>query len=128
MALANTATKLKTALTKQRIASTRETTSPDEIINAVSKLKTKYSEGIDGINVRVIKAYTDLLVAPLSNICNLSLSTGSVPDKLTISKVLPVYKSDDKTNFTNNRPISILPCFSQILENFMYHRVMERPY
>ena len=47
-------------------------TSPNEIINIVSQLKTKYSEGIDGINVRVIKASTNLLAAPLSNICIIS--------------------------------------------------------
>ena len=41
-----------------------------------------------------------------------------------MSKVLPIYKSDDKTNFTNYRPISILPCFSKFLENIMYHRLM----
>ena len=56
-------------------------TSPDEIIHTVSKLKNSNSGGIDGINARIIKAFADLLVAPLSNICNFSLSTGSVPDK-----------------------------------------------
>ena len=68
-----------------------------------------------------------LLATPLSNICNFSFSPSSVPDKLKISKVNPMHNSDDKTNFTNYRPISILTCFSKsnpikpdILKNLQY--------
>ena len=63
-------------------------TTPDEIINIVSSLKSSNSEGVDGINVNVIKASIDLLASPLSQMCNISFSTGIVPDKLKISKVL----------------------------------------
>ena len=56
--------------------------------------------------------------------CNISFSTGIVPDKLKISKVLPIFKSEDSTNFTNNRLISILPCFSKILESAIHRRLM----
>ena len=48
-----------------------------------------------------------------------------MPDKLKISKVLPIFKSEDSTNFTNYRPISILPCFSKILESAMHRRLMD---
>lgn len=65
----------------------------DEIIDTISKLKTSNSEGINGINLRGIKASADLLAAPLSNISNFSFSTGTVLDKLKISRVVPVYKS-----------------------------------
>ena len=81
-------------------------TSLDEIIDTISKLKTSNREGINGINVSVIKASAELLAAPLSNICNFSFSTGSVPDKLKISRVIPIYKSDNKTNFTNYTDLS----------------------
>ena len=100
-------------------------TTPDEIINIVSSLKSSNSEGEDGINVNVIKASIDLLASHLSQMCNISFSTGIVPDKLKISKVLPIFKSEDSTNFTNYRPISILPCFSKILESAMHLRLMD---
>ena len=45
-------------------------TTPDEIINIVSSLKSSNSEGVDGINVNVIKASIDLLASPLSQMCN----------------------------------------------------------
>ena len=100
-------------------------TTPVEIINIVSSLKSINSEGVDGINVNVIKASIDLLASPLSQMCNISFSTGIVPDKLKISKVLPIFKSEDCTSFTNYRPISILPCFSKILESAMHRRLMD---
>lgn len=73
----------------------------------------------------MIKASIDLLASPLSQMCNISFSTGIVPDKLKISKVLPTFKSEVSTNFTNYRPISILPCFSKILESAMHRRLMD---
>ena len=42
---------------------------------------------------------------------NLSISTGIVPDKIKIARVIPVYKSDNPSVFCNYRQISILPCF-----------------
>ena len=80
---------------------------------------------MDGINVNVIKASIDLLASPLSQMCNNSFSIGIAPDKLTISKVLPIFKSEDSTNVTNYRPISIVPCFSKFLESAMYSLLMD---
>ena len=52
-------------------------TTPDEILNIVSSLKSSNSEGVDGTNVNVIKGSVDLLASPLSQICNISFSTNS---------------------------------------------------
>jgi len=35
-----------------------------------------------------------------------------------------IHKSSDKNLFTNYRPISVLPCFSKMLEKIMYKRLM----
>ena len=47
------------------------------------------------------------------------------PDKLKIAKVVPVFKSEDKTLLNNYRPISILPVFSKIFERLMYNRLLK---
>jgi Notch-like protein len=55
---------------------------------------------------------------------NLSLSKGTVPDMMKISKTIPIYKSGDEHSLNNYRPISLLPTFSKILEKLMYKRLV----
>ena len=54
---------------------------------------------------------------------------GIFADKLKIPKVFPIYKSGKKCVLSNYRPISVLPCFSKILEriicNSLYNYLSE---
>ena len=43
---------------------------------------------------------------------------------LLLAPVNPVYKANEKELFSNYRPMSVLPCFSKILEKLMYERVL----
>ena len=65
------------------------------------------------------------IVKPLTCIFNLSLSTGIVPENLKVPKVLPIYKKDDATVFSNYSPVSLLPCFSKILEKLVFNRCVD---
>lgn len=47
-----------------------------------------------------------------------------MPIDLKIAKVIPLYKNGDPKAFNNYRPISILPCFSKILEKLVYKRML----
>ena len=58
-------------------------------------------------------------------IFNLSPQKGSFPDELKIAKVTPVFKADGVNELGNYRPISVLPCFSKILERIMYNRLFK---
>ena len=42
------------------------------------------------------------------HICNLSLSNGIFPLQMKIARVVPMFKSCDKSQFNNYRPISVL--------------------
>ena len=57
------------------------------------------------------------------HIFDLSLKKGVFPDKLKIARVTPIFKSGDKEFVSNYRPISVLSCFSKILERIMYNRL-----
>ena len=59
------------------------------------------------------------------NIFNLSLSTGIFPDRMKVAKVTPIFKKGEKSGISNYRPISVLPCFSKILERIMYNRLYD---
>ena len=87
-----------------------------ELKEAVVSLKPNKSPGCDSIHINVIKAIYEELKRPLFYIFYQSLKSGIFPDKLKIAKVFPIYKSGKKYVLSNYRPISVLPCFSKILE------------
>ncbi|XP_065679868.1 uncharacterized protein LOC136094176 [Hydra vulgaris] len=81
-----------------------------------SGLKSKKSEGFDKINIDIVKSVFNIIEPSLFHVFDLSFKTGIVPDKLKIARITPIFKSGDKSNILNYRPISILPCFSKLLE------------
>ena len=59
----------------------------------------------------------------MSDLINNSVQTGTYPNKLKHSKVIPIYKSKDQTNPSNYRPISLLSIFNLLFEKVMYNRI-----
>ena len=59
------------------------------------------------------------------HIFNLSHEKGIFPDDLKIARVTPIFKAGDESEMGNYRPISVLPCFSKILERIIYHRLFK---
>ena len=97
----------------------------DEILKMINKFDKNKSAGHDGIGNLIVKGVAKEILYPLTVIFNRSLSTGKVPDSLTIAKVIPIHKKDDKEIFSNYRPVSVLPCFSKILERLIFNRCIE---
>ena len=60
---------------------------------------------------------------PLKYLFDMSLESGVFPDKLKIARVMPLYKGGYPANISNYRPISVLPCFSKMLEQIMYNHL-----
>ena len=91
------------------------TVSEHEIMQIVSILKNS-SAGWDEIPASVGKKCIQSYIKPLTHIINMSLREGVFPYELKLAKVIPIYKSGDKTLLTNYRPISILPFFFKFLK------------
>ena len=60
---------------------------------------------------------------PLSKIINLSSNKGIFPNLLKIANVIPIYKKDDKLDYNNYRPISLLSNIIKIYEKCMHIRL-----
>ena len=84
-------------------------TDPGEILKITNKLKMKSSQGFDNISTKLLKSTIDEILIPLTHIINLSMQSGTVPEKMKIAKIIPIYKSGEKDIFNNYRPISLLP-------------------
>lgn len=89
----------------------------------IDNLVEKNSCGIDEISCKVIRYVAPFISTPLSHIFNLTFETGKIPEQLKIALAMPIYKSSDTDKFSNYRPISVLPCFSKVLEKIMYKRL-----
>ena len=93
-------------------------------LNEIKLLKACTTSGLDDVSPTVVKAIANYIVKPLTHIFNLSFLTGIITNALKIARLTPVYKANSKENFSNYRPISVLPCFSKILEKLMYKRAV----
>ena len=94
-----------------------------ELKNAFFSLKTNKSSGADKINFNVIKHCFGKLCGPRKYLFDSSLQSGVFPDLLKIAIVSPVFKPGDIADISNYRPISVVPCFSKILDCIMYNRL-----
>ena len=81
------------------------------------------SSGWDQILPRVVKSTYQNFIVPITHVMDLSIINGVVPNELKVAKVVPIYKSGDRRLINNYRPVSVLPCFSKILETLMYNRI-----
>ena len=100
---------------------------PGEILDISSKIKAKNSLDCNNISTKLMKISIEQteIAVPLTHVVNLSLSTGNVPLNMKIAKVIPIFKSGDRSLFTNYRPISILPVFSKILEKIVANKLIK---
>lgn len=99
-------------------------TSEEEILTIIRNMKPKYSSGIDEVSPKLLKHISNTVSSPLCHIFNLTFRTGIIPSDLKASLVTPIYKTDDETQFTNYRPISVLTSFAKVLEKVMYQRLI----
>ena len=89
----------------------------NEIIKIIGSFDQNKSPGHDEIsNFLIKKKMAKELSIPLAAVFNLSITKGILPKDFKKAKVIPIYKKDDAELYSNYRPVSILPCFSKILE------------
>ena len=91
-------------------------TDKHEIKRITGDLLSRKSPGQDDISPKVVKSTSDLISPAVCDIFNKSFLQGRFSNKLKLARVVPIYKSDNRTLLTNYRLISVLPVFSKILE------------
>jgi hypothetical protein len=71
------------------------------------------ASGYDNIPMWIVRGSSHLIIEPLMHLINLSINSG----------VVPIFKSDDNSVFSNYRPISVLPIFSKIFEKIVHNHI-----
>ena len=100
-----------------------EPVTENELLNEIINLNENKSAGHDEINAKMIKAINSEILKPLTYVYNLTFLTGKIPKFLKIALVTPIFKANESNLFENYRPISVLTCFSKLLEKLMYKRL-----
>ena len=121
----NVSTIFKTYINKPDSIMETKWLSMNELKDTFFFLKIDKSPSYDDISFNALKKCFSSLCEPLKYLFNLSIEKGIFPDDLKIAKVTPIYKTDDISNLSNYRPISVLSCFSKILERIMYNRLYQ---
>ena len=92
---------------------------PILICDILKSMDPKKSKDMDGISLDLLKSIDTSVCKPLAHIFNLSLKTGVFPDKLKVSRVVPIFKAGDKKLCDNYRPISLVSTIAKILEKIV---------
>ena len=95
----------------------------NKLNHAFFYLRLNKSIGYDEVSFNVIKKCSGSLYKPSLHIFNVSLQNGTFPDELKIARVTPLFKNGSDSDLQNYGSISVLPCFSKILEKVMRNRL-----
>ena len=87
----------------------------DDIIKVTKDIKSKRSLDINNHDMP-LKDIIQYILEPLKKIFNVSIQTNTFPHNIKISIIKPLYKTNDKQQISNYRPIALLPQISKILK------------
>ena len=78
------------------------------------------------ISPKLLKSLSGTFSRILTYLFNLCISSGVVfPDELKVGKIVPLYKTGNKSVMSKYRPISILPTISKIFEKLLHKRIYQ---
>lgn len=98
----------------------------EEIMKCLNSCPDKYCE-LDPIPTSLFKKCSSVLITTITNIINMSLSSGIFPDQFKNSIIKPLFKkpSLDKESLTNYRPVSNLSFISKLAERLIKNQLTE---
>jgi hypothetical protein len=96
-----------------------------DIIKIILSMKNKKSTGPDEISVLVLKNNIEILAPVVTYIFNLSVVQGIFPDKLKLACVVPIFKTNNRQDMSNYRPISLINTLAKVFEKCMQKQLVE---
>ena len=98
---------------------------PQEVKPEISSISNNRSYGLYSSPTKLLKLSKDIIAPIISEIFNTSVKLGIYPSKLKMSKIIPIFKSDDDKDPNNYRAISLLSNYNRIYEKIMYKRIID---
>ena len=95
--------------------------SENSILTILKATQVSKTAGIDNLSGRFLKDEAKVLSRPISDLCNLSITSEKFPDPCKVAKLKPLYKKNSVTEPCNYRPISLLPLISKVIVHIHKH-------
>ena len=99
-------------------------TTENEIENIIMSFQSKKCD-ISTYPIEALKIIKCLISPLLAKIVNNSLNSGVFPQILKTGRVVPIFKSGDRKQVGNYRPISVLPILSKIFEKVVFNQLYQ---
>ena len=101
------------------------TVTDSKVYEALSTLDPTKSSGCDNISYLQTDKTVCLssLYTPLHHLFSVSLSKHRIPMEWKCHSITPIFKSGDKSQVKNYRPISLLCIISKVLEHLIFNKV-----
>ena len=95
----------------------------NEASELLSNLNISKSCWPNSIPSKILKMHSDVLLNPIKDMLNESLSSGTFPNILKTAQVCTVLKKGEPNLWENYRPISLLSNLSKLFERSMHTRI-----
>ena len=107
------------------MATTDDPISPAEVIDALTKTKSKKSGGPSGLSPGFVKLLPDRWILFLTSLFERIFSSGEYPDAWRLSRLITIHKKGDLLNTNNYRGISIMDCVGKLYDAILSKRLSQ---
>lgn len=97
----------------------------EKIHSIIMSLSNGNSLDVYNVNSIIIKSSSFHISEVRAHIINFCIDIGCFPDKINISKIIPVLKKGNKNMFGSYRPISVVPSLSKVFEKIICVKIEE---
>ena len=94
----------------------------EKVFKILKNFDENKASGIDDLSWILIRDEAKLLTTTITQLCNLSVSSGTFPDACKIAKLKPLFKTGTRTDPKNYRSISLLSLLSKVLERVIHEQ------
>ena len=95
----------------------------NEVKTLINSLNLRKTVKHDNMSSYYLRMGSDILAPVLCYFIDIAFRLGKFPQSCNKAKIIPLFKTGKPNKLTNYRPISILTCFSKIIEKLIHKRL-----
>ena len=97
--------------------------SEEDVEEAIKSLNITDAAGHDDLTTRLVKCMGGYITPVLPHMIDLCFEQDRMPTVFKLAKISPLFKSGDKFNPRNYRPVAVLPAISKVIERVVFSRL-----